>query len=354
MYVYAISQLFVGLLCDRFGGARVIAAGGGIFLLGCFTFAFAENYYLLCIGRGLTGMGGCTFYLGMVAEAIRYFKKNYSIIISIIIMTGYAGGVTANAPFSYAVSCTSLHTVLIAAALLPLVVYLLYLIPYSLISRVPIRDIPFSYKNFLTVMKNRSNWNIFLFFSVHWGIFYTIQTVIGKKYLEDFCNIPAGTAALVLSASSFITAISGFVFVIVCRKLGNRRKPLCMLTAWMTLTVFLLLVILTACDIRNAIPAGLICLLASTSSLSAIVVPMIKENNSTDVTSSAIAFSNAFSYILVAVFGNVTGAILNLFTPENIGGKLIYSRDAYLAVFSIMLLGACGVLFWVRRIRERC
>ena len=352
MYVYAVSQLFVGLLCDRFGGARVIIAGGGIFILGSFIFAFADNYYLLCLGRGLTGMGGSTFYLGMVAEAIRYFKRNYSIVISVIIMTGYAGGVTANAPFSYAVSHSSLPTVLVAAATLPLVLYLLYLIPYSSVGKAPIRDVPFSYRNFVTVMKVKSNWNIFLFFSVHWGLFYSIQTVIGKKYLEDFCRIPSGTAALFLSAASLITAVSGFVFVMVCRKLGDRRKPLCLLTAGMTLSVFLLLVVLTAWNVRNFIPAVLICLLASTSSLSAIVVPMIKENNSPLVTSSAIAFSNAFSYILVAVFGNLIGAMLNLFTPENIGGKLIYSREAYLAVFGIMLIGSCGVLHWARRIRE--
>ena len=354
MYVYAVSQLFVGLLCDRFGGAGVIAAGGAIFILGSFIFAYSDNYGLLCLGRGLTGMGGSTFYLGMVAEAIRYFKKNYSFIISIIIMTGYAGGVTANAPFSYAVSHSSLHTVLVAAATLPLAVYLLYLTAFSAVRKSPVRDdTPFSCRNLLTVMKVKSNWNIFLFFSVHWGLFYSIQTVIGKKYLEDFCRIPSGTAAVFLSASSLITAISGFVFVVICRKLGDRRKPLCLLTAETTLSVFLLLTTLTALNIRNYIPAVLICMLASTSSLSAIVVPMIKENNSSDVTSSAIAFSNAFSYILVAVFGNLIGAVLNLFTPENVGGKLIYSRGAYLSVFCVMLIGSCGVLHWALRIREK-
>lgn len=352
MYVYAISQLFVGLFCDRFGGARVIAAGGIVFSLGSFIFAFMDNYCLLCIGRGLTGLGGSTFYLGLVTEAIRYFKKNYSSIISIIIMTGYAGGIMANAPFSFAVSHSSLRIVLAAVATLQLGLYLFYLMPFSSISKPPVRDVPFSCKSFVNVMKIKSNWNIYLFFSVHWGLFYSIQTVIGKKFLEDFCRIPSSTAAVFLSTTSLITAASGFVYVIGCKKLGNRRKPFCLLTAFTTLLFFLLMVILTALNIRNIIPAVLICLFASTSSLSAIVIPMIKENNASGETSSAIAFANSFSYVLVAVFGNVIGGMLSLFTPENVGGKLIYSRSAYLSVFCVMLVCAFGVLHWAWNIKE--
>lgn len=352
MYVYAFAQLLVGILCDRYGGARVIAGGGIVFLLGCFLFAFLDNYYLLCLGRGLTGVGGCTFYLGLVTEVFRHCKKNPSIVISVIIMTGYAGGVMANAPFSYAVSRTSMHFVLIAVAALPLVVYLLYLIPFVSIRQPAILDVPFSGRSFLNIMKIRRNWNIYLFLSVHWGLFYSIQTVIGKKFLEDFCGVASGTAAIFLSVTSLITALSGFFYVLGCKRIGNRRKPFCLLTAFTTVTFFLVLVVLTALNIRNILPAFMICLFASTASLSAIVVPMIKENNAPEETSCAIAFSNSFNYVLVAVFGNLIGGILNQFTPENINGKLIYSREAYLTVFSIMLAGAAGVLYWAWHIKE--
>ena len=136
------------------------------------------------------------------------------------------------------------------------------------------------------------------------------------------------------------------------KKMGNRLKPFCLLTGVMTFTVFLVLTVLTAAGCRNFVPAVLMCCLASTSSLSAIVIPLIKETNPAKETGSAIAFSNFGAYMLVAVFGNVIGGLMNLFAPENTGGRLIYSREAYLAVFGFMLFCAAGVLYWALRIKE--
>ena len=201
-------------------------------------------------------------------------------------------------------------------------------------------------------MKIKHNWNIFLFSGVNWGLYYSIQTVIGKKYLEDVCGISTGSAAIVLSVTSVISAVAGFVYAIGSRKLGDRRKPFCLLTAGMSFSVFLSLMVLTACGCRNFVPAVLMCCLAGTSSLSAIVIPLIKETNVASDTGSAIAFSNFGAYIFVAVFGNVIGGIMNYFTPEKLDGKLIYSSNAYLAVFAFMLICAAGVLYWAIGIRE--
>ena len=353
MYVYAFAQLFVGLLSDRYGGARVMFAGGILFSLGGFIFALADNYYLLCFGRALTGLGASAFYLGLVAEAIRYFKRDYSVMISLIVMTGYAGGIVANAPFSMATGAIGLRGALIAAGAFSLLFYLLYLIPYKSVKKPLVRkDVGFSGKNFLQVMKIRHNWYIFLFSGVNWGLYYSIQTVIGKKYLEDFCRISTGTAAMVLSTTSVISAAAGVIYAMGSKKMGSRLKPFCLLTGAMTFTVFLALTVLTAADCRNFAPAILMCFLASTSSLSAIVIPLIKETNTAKETGSAIAFSNFGAYMLVAVFGNVIGGLMNLFAPENIGGKLIYSKEAYLSVFTFMLLCAAGVLYWALRIKE--
>ncbi|MBQ9502279.1 MAG: MFS transporter [Lentisphaeria bacterium] len=352
MYVYAVAQLFAGLFCDRYGGIRVIALGGIFFTLGSFLFSLSDNYILLCTGRGLVGLGASTFYLGLVAEAIRCFKRNYAVVISGVIVTGYFGGIMANAPFAFAVTRSSLRSVLTCASVLTLAFYLAFLLLSGAVRKPPVRDVPFSCRTFVNVMKNRRNWNLFLFFSVHWGLFYSIQTVIGKKYLEDFCGISADAAAAVLSATSVLSAVSGFAYVMGSRRLSNRRKPFCLLTAIVTFSVFLLLAVLTALDIRCFTPAVLYCFLASVASLSAIVVPLIKESNAPGETGSAVAFSSFLAYIFVAVFGNVIGGILDLFSPENAGGKLIYSRGAYLTVFGFLLVCSAAVLCWAARIKE--
>ena len=47
MYVYALNQLVIGLLVDRFGGCRVIATGALLFCLGSAVFAFSDSLFML-------------------------------------------------------------------------------------------------------------------------------------------------------------------------------------------------------------------------------------------------------------------------------------------------------------------
>ncbi len=351
MYVYAAAQLFVGLFCDRYGGIRVIMWGGVLFTAGGFIFALLDNYILLCTGRILVGMGASTFYLGLITETIRYFRKNYSICISVIVMTGYAGGIIANAPFSWLTGLTGLRGSLSVIAGFSLICYILYMISCRGVRRPPVRQVSFSIKPFVSVLKVHHNWFIAAFCSLNWGLYYSLQTVIGKKFLEDYCSIPTGNAAVLLSVTSVISAVSGFVYAIISKKSGNRRKPLCLLTGLTAFTVFLLLFLITAFDIRNTLPAFLICCLAGTASLSSVIIPLINETNSSN-SGAMIALNNFTSYIMVAVFGTVIGRILNMFPPETVNGRMIYSREAYLTLFTVMFICSAVVLFSASKLKE--
>ena len=220
------------------------------------------------------------------------------------------------------------------------------------VRRPPVRQVSFSIKPFVSVLKVHHNWFISAFCSLNWGLYYSLQTVIGKKFLEDYCSIPTGKAAVLLSMTSVISAVSGFIYAVVSKKTGNRRKPLCLLTGITTFSVFLLLFMITAFDIRNAFPAFLICCLAGTASLSCIIIPLINETNSSNDTGAMIALNNCISYVLVAVFGTVIGGILNMFTPEAVNGRMVYSREAYLTLFTVMFICSAVVLFSASKLKE--
>ena len=53
MYVYALNQLLIGLLVDRFGGCRVIAWGALLFCVGSAMFPFADTLFLLYFSRAV-------------------------------------------------------------------------------------------------------------------------------------------------------------------------------------------------------------------------------------------------------------------------------------------------------------
>ena len=103
MYVYAISQLLVGLFLDRYGGIRTMLVGGFLFCLGSLLFPLFHSLPLLYLIRALTGLGASTIFLSMVMEICRFFPQNYSILISIFMMMGYFGAIAAGSPL---VECT--------------------------------------------------------------------------------------------------------------------------------------------------------------------------------------------------------------------------------------------------------
>ena len=353
MYVYAGMQLVVGLLADRFGGFRTMLLGGAVFSVGSLWFPYTETPLPMYVARALTGLGGSMIYLSLIQETIAAFPKNYTIMVAAMIMAGYAGGITANAPFSALVNSCGLDPTLLGVGVLTLLCFLLYSGVLTTVKLPAVRASSFHPEKFLEVLKVRHNRHLFLFIGLNWGIYYVIQTVIGKKYLEDCCGISQGTAAWVLSAMGFLSAVAGFSFAVISRHIGNRRRVFCRISGVMCATALLGITVLTAAA-GGWLPAVLFCCLATTASMTSIAIPLLKETNDPALAGSAIAFMNFCSYVSVAVLGNAAGFLLNIFPPERVGNVLVYSRWSYLALLVPMCAGALVVLRYSWRMREPC
>lgn len=352
MYVYALNQLFIGLLVDRYGGRRVIMAGAFLFCAGSLLFPFSRSLILLYGSRMLTGLGASALYLSLIRETIHVFNREYGIALSLVILIGYAGGIAANAPFVAGVDAFGLKEMLILTGLCSLGFYLLYLLVGSTLRLPPVREIPVSFRKFADVLKSRHNCELFLFSGLNFGLYYVIQTVIGKKFLEDFCSMRSESAAWILSLTGTISACSGVLFALVSRMAGNRRRIFCRLAGVVCPGVFGCLTVLIALDVRTPAIAGLLCVLSLTASLSSITIPLLRETNAESDVGAAVSFMNFSFYLSVAVFGNLTGFLMDLFPPERLDGILVYGRNSYLALFGTLTLFSIPVFRGAMRMRE--
>ncbi len=345
MYVYALNQLIVGILVSRYGGKRVILPGALLFCLGSFCFPFAQGGGLYA-ARALTGLGASAIYLSLVAETIRSFRKNYTIVLSLVIMVGYAGGIVANAPFAAAVHAIGWRPLLILVAVASSVCFLCFSSVAFARKLPPVRkDVPLRFYAFGQVLRERHNAILFLFSGINFGLYYVLQTVIGKKFLEDFCGFAPDRAAWILSLMAALSAVSGVLFAFLSRTFGNRRRIFCRISGAVSLLVFASVLLLIACDMRSGGVALLFCLLATTASLSSITIPMLHETNPRDLAGPAVCVMNFSFYLAVAVFGNAAGMLLNVCAPESKNGVLIYPIGSWLAVFSALAICA-AVAFW--------
>ncbi len=93
LFIYAIAQPFVGVLADRFGGARVAMASGLLLVMGAALFPLSHSVVGLNFSRALVGLGGSAMFLCMFKEADHSFSgKHFTVVLGILSLIGYCGG----------------------------------------------------------------------------------------------------------------------------------------------------------------------------------------------------------------------------------------------------------------------
>lgn len=340
MYIYAFNQLVIGVLVDKYGGLRVMFAGGIILGLGALLFPLSSYLPLMYFSRALVGLGGSMFYLSLIREIKDCVsEKNFGIAISVMLFTGYTGGIAANAPFVMAMKYMSWREILVILAAVMLVAVLVFAILLSKIKLCPInKNVKMRTLPFRLVLHKKHNRNLFSFACCNFGISYAIQTIIGKKFLEDFCLMSSSKAAIVLSIMAVVAAVFNIVNASMCKICHNHRVIFLKIASIITFISLLIICILLMFNIRTAWIAFIFCVLAANASLTSLLVPVLHLTNRKMISSTAVSIMNFCFFMMVGFLGTAMGFLLNLFPTEKIGNVQVYSNYSYLAVFGLFFL----------------
>lgn len=355
MYIYAFNQLVIGVLVDRFGGLRVMFAGGAILGLGALLFPISSNLPLMYFSRVLVGLGGSTFYLSLIRELREFFSdKNFGIAISVMLCIGYCGGIAANAPFVFMMQYINWREILlviggIVAAGVLLFALLSTKIKFPEINEnVKLRTLPFR-----LVLHKKHNRNLFSFACCNFGISYAIQAIIGKKFLEDFCMMAPSKASVVLSIMAVIAAIFNIINASFCKMCHNRRVMFLKNASVITFISLLIICLCLIFNIRTGYIALIFFVLAGNASLTSLLVPVLHLTNRKMVSGTAVSIMNFCFFMMVGFLGTAMGFLLNLFTPEKVGNVIVYSNKSYLAVFGMFFLISVFELYKARKLSNK-
>ncbi len=340
MYVYAFNQLIIGILVDRFGGYRVILAGGIILGIGALLFPLTSNLFIMYLSRGLIGLGSSTFYLSMIRELREIFSdKNFGLAISVMLCIGYAGGVAANAPFVLMMKSMGWREILAGVACITFIAVFIFIILLSKIKLSPVnKTVKMRILPFRLVLHKRHNRNLFSFACCNFGISYVIQTIIGKKFLEDFCYMTSSRAALVLSGMAVIAALFNIVNAYVCKLCHNHRVIFLKHASQITFGCLLIICICLALNIRTNFIAVIFTILAANASLSSILVPVLHLTNRKMISGTAVSIMNFCFFMMVGFLGTAMGFLLNVFPAEKHGNITVYTNQSYLLVFGMFFV----------------
>lgn len=360
MYVYSATQLLTGLLVDKYGGIRVLAAGSLLMGLGAVMFPLAGSLATLTLSRILVGIGGGTIYLSVVKETERLYGHRFTTTMGVVIFLGYSGGILATLPFSLCVGWLGWRLsmgVIGVAGLLALTGILLLWRQAPRPPVVPARITPAVYWHAFT---NFNNLKVIFSYTAMFGIYYTILTVIGKKFLVDIGGVSGGTASLCCTVMVIFSAILNQVTGILSAYTGSARQPYIR-----TMISFSLAGVALATAVLFLGGGGrpvsgwwlmlaflVICL---SSGFAPITNSLMRELNPPGTTGVAVGVLNFAAYAMVAMMSNLAGLILDLFAGRATrlaDGAVIYPLAAYRILFVIFLLIAAKAFFVGRSLPE--
>ena len=348
IWVYSLSQLFIGLLVDKFCGVRVVLVGGLLLILGSLAFPCSTAPWAMYIGRMFTGLGAGTIFLSLVKEGDRCFARSrYPTVLGFIYASAYVGGILGSLPFAWACQHFYWRSVLLAVGFVTLLAYLLFAAGARKL-QLPRPKHGLSLGPMLKKLcTNPLTWLVLLSGLMTFANYFVVQTVFGMKFLQDF----AGMSVTGASAIVFMLTVTSVVGVLVCPQLcrlcNDRRKPLLIGFNCVSLAAMALMMgaILARSDASWPFAIGYI-LCAVSASGPSLMLLMIQETNSRDVVALAPGLANMFSYLAVTFLTIVVGICLDHFpSSASDAGVTIFSTKAYMTVFGIMAsLAAVGLL----------
>ena len=362
MYIYAATQLLVGVLVDRYGGMRVLAAGCAVMTVGALLFACAHAFWMLFASRALIGMGcGCA-YLSMVKECARLYPgRRFTGMLGFVVFFGYSGGIAGTFPFVRCVSRFGWRTGMLAVAVAGAVVLAGMALLWRRVRKPPVnRGAVLSLAPYRDGLTNINTLKCLLSTMVTFGVYYVVLTVVGKKFLEDIGGLSATAAALCCSLMVFLSAISNQVTGLISGAGGNRRRGFLL---WQTgvvplgcLLTLAGLVFLRGSPALGPLLAAAFMVIMLTSGFSPIVNAMLLEINPPALTGVAVGLGNFTAYAAVAVLSSVAGGILDAFRGQTridaATGTVFYPASAYVVLFGVLLLIGLGAFGLACRLQE--
>ena len=187
-YSYVLMQVPTGILADRWGPRKLLAAGAFVAALGTFFFALGESIFLANLGRLLIGGSVGVAFVSLLKLATHWFPpQRFAMTSGLALFFGLLGAVSAGVPLRFLVEQFGWRSVMFVSAV--------FTSALTVAIWVYIRDDPGEkgYKSFVSKQKSGN-------LSAS-QIFSGLLTVLGYKNTWLVSLSPSGIAGPLLSFS---------------------------------------------------------------------------------------------------------------------------------------------------------
>jgi MFS family permease len=358
-YAYALMQIPVGLLMDRFGPRILLTIAALLCAVGSFVFGYAPSLEIAQLGRFVMGVGGAFAVVGCLKLASIWFPvSRFALLTGIMVAVGMMGGVFGQAPVAKLVMAFGWRNTAIwggiVGALLSVILWMVITNnPFKKLSNTYVETryprVPFL-EGLVTVMKSPQVWLA----SLYAGLMFVPTTGFGQlwgvPYFVERYHIGKDAAGFMVSMIFFGWAIGGPLYGWISDRILRRKSPM-VFAAISTLIVMSAILYAPANAWQMKI---LMFLLGACSSGFILAFSIVREINAPWLTGTAIGFINTLNNISGAFAQPVVGRLLDKQWDGQItsNGDPFYSHLMYTDAFLFLPVCIFLALVILPMIRE--
>lgn len=353
-YSFIISQLFAGLILDKFG-ARVAALAIFISALGIFLFAHAHSAGSACLARSLIGIGvAFSTIVYMKMAAVWFAPKYYAFISGLIATATMAGAVFGEIPLSHFIHLFGWRSSLSMLGVAGFVLAFLFMICVRDKATIQDRRVSFTRAELKKVITNKYNWLLTLYGGLTFAPISIFGGLWGNPFLKQVYHFSETQAASMISLIFIGLGLGSPIIGLLAERLGGRMQVMFYSTLLASLAVTLILAI-------HPLPlwmlGGLLFLFGFGVSGYILVFGVGKDLNSMAVTGTVIAMINAGDAFLTGITEPIIGGLLDMTWSGSIVNGVhhfsIYGYQIGLGLLPIFLCSASLIIFSLRHIENK-
>lgn len=346
-YAYALMQIPVGLLMDKYGPRILLTCAALMCTLGCVIFATAQTLIWAELGRFVMGVGGSFAVVGCLKLASLWFPVNrFALLTGVMVAVGMMGGVFGQAPVAKCVMLMGWRDTMLLGAYIGAA---LSVIIWFVIADRPFKETLMAYQSegvrhflmgLVNVMKLPQVWIA----SIYAGLMFVPTTGFGQlwgvPYFMERYQIEKDAAGFMVSMIFFGWAFGGPFYGWISDKIHRRKLPMGFAAISTTLVMSAIL-FLPANPFEMKI---LMFLLGACSSGFILAFSVVREINVPILTGTAIGFINTLNNASGALAQPVVGHLLdklwdNQYSPN---GDPVYTIAMYNE--ALLFLPVCIVI----------
>ena len=247
-YSYVAVQIPTGILADRWGPRKLLAAGALLSSIGAFIFAVAHSIHLANFGRLVIGASMGVAWVSILKISTRWFKPNhFAVVTGLALCLGILGAISAGAPLRLLMDFWDWRSIILGAGILTL---LQSLAIWTYVRDDPVQKGYTSYATDFTVSKHKSKTSILsdlskvFRFKNTWILAIVPASLVGPllaftglwgiPYLTTHYHLTPVRSASLISVFLIAWALGGPVLGALSEKMG-RRKPIYFYTLFISL-----------------------------------------------------------------------------------------------------------------------